>query len=84
MDYTYEIPGNVKQTLVAALKANGFTKLSDVIAMCQINFTDVGYAYYAGLNGDVWDKHAIDCVLNIPEEHCQYIVSCKKNFIPMD
>ena len=78
MDYTYEIPGNVKQTLVAALKANGFTKMSDVIAMCQINFIDVGYAYYAGLNGDVWDKHAIDCVLNIPEEHCQYIVSCKK------
>ena len=43
MDYTYEIPGNVKQTLVAALKANGFTKMSDVIAMCQINFIDVGY-----------------------------------------
>lgn len=78
MDYTYAIPGNVKQTLVATLKANGFTKLSDVIAMCQINFTDVGYAYYAGLTGDVWDKHAIDCVLNVPEEHCQYIVSCKK------
>ena len=78
MEYTYIIPTNIKNILVATLNANGLNKLSEHLKLCDLDFQDIGLAYYAGLSGDVWDKHAIDCNISAPQSLCNIIISNKK------
>ena len=60
MDYTYCIPKNLQQQLIATLRVNGQKELSGLLHSVSIEFNDIGLAYYAGMKGDVWDKHALD------------------------
>ena len=67
MDYDYEIPDNLKQQLVSSLRLNSQLRLSELLTRVNILFDDVGLAYYAGLRGDNWDKHALDCNIYVLE-----------------
>lgn len=69
MDYTYDIPTQLQQQLVAALRANGQSQLADIVSLAKFDFNDVGLAYYAGLRGDNWDKHALDCNIYVTEKY---------------
>ena len=51
MDYTYDIPTQLQQQLVAALRANGQSQLADIVSLAKFDFNDVGLAYYAGRAG---------------------------------
>jgi len=84
MDYTYDIPAQLQQQLVAALRANGQVQLAEMISAAKLDFDDVGLAYYAGLRGDNWDKHALDCNIYVAEKHMADIQRMKgvlKNWI---
>ncbi len=41
--------------------------LSEAFSHCSYEFEDMGYAYYAGLKGDNWNKHALDFVVEGPQ-----------------
>ena len=69
MDYSYTIPQNLQQQLVATLRVNGQTILSDLLQTVVIEFADVGLAYYAGMRGDTWDKHALDCSIFVSKKN---------------
>lgn len=73
MDYTYIIPKNLQQQLVATLRVNGQIDLSDLLQTVVIEFADVGLAYYAGMRGDTWDKHALDCSIFVSEKDIETI-----------
>lgn len=77
MDYTYIVPKNLQQQLVATLRVNGHNDLSDLLQTVVVEFTDVGLAYYAGMRGDTWDKHALDCSMFIPEKDIETISQYK-------
>lgn len=68
MDYDYEIPDNLKQQLVSSLRLNSQLRLSELLTRVNILFDDVGLTYYAGLRGDNWDKHALDCNIYVLEK----------------
>ncbi len=78
MNYTYEIPKNIKNQLSSILKSKQQIKLSDLISLSTIEFKDVGYAFYAGIKGNNWDKHAIDCILRVPESEFVFVNSAIK------
>lgn len=75
MDYDYEIPDNLKQQLVSSLRLNSQLRLSELLIRVNILFDDVGLAYYAGLRGDNWDKHALDCNIYVLEKDIEELRS---------
>ena len=75
MDYDYEIPDNLKQQLVSSLRLNSQLRLSELLSRVNILFDDVGLAYYAGLRGDNWDKHALDCNIYVLEKDIEELRS---------
>lgn len=77
MDYTYDIPAQIQQQLVAALRANGQIQLAEMISAAKLDFDDVGLAYYAGLRGNNWDKHALDCNIYVTEKYMSDIQRMK-------
>lgn len=77
MDYTYDIPAQLQQQLVAALRANGQVQLAEMISAAKLDFDDVGLAYYAGLRGNNWDKHALDCNIYVTEKYMSDIQRMK-------
>ena len=84
MAYTYDIPIAIQQQLVAVLRSNGQIQLAEMISAAKLDFDDVGLAYYAGLKGNNWDKHALDCNIYVVEKNMADIQRMKgvlKNWI---
>ena len=79
LSYSYEIPKHIFQQLISLLKADRLYELSEILALCKVEFKDVGLAYYAGLKGDNWDKHALDCSLFVPENKVEQVQRFKGN-----
>ena len=73
MDYTYIVPKNLQQQLIATLRVNGQHELSALLHAATFEYNDVGLAYYAGMKGDTWDKHALDCSVYVPEKDTETI-----------
>lgn len=53
MNYTYEVPKNIKNQLSSILKSNQQKQLSELISLSVMEFKDVGYAYYAGIKREI-------------------------------
>lgn len=68
LDFTYEIPTDFKQGLARFFKANGKLNIAQAITKCDINYEDLGYAYYAGIKGNNWNKKALDISI-VGDEH---------------
>ena len=62
--YTYCFPEDFKEKLVIYSEQRN-KSLTISLKKCFFKHTDVGLAYYAGVMGDIWNKHAIDL-----EVHC--------------
>ena len=60
------------------LQQNGATEIGKHIRKCNIEFDDVGYAYYAGLRGGNWDKHAVDVTVIAQQEDILFLKNIKK------
>lgn len=59
-DFTYEIPANLSQEFTHFLELNGRNELAQLLKGCKLYYEDLGYAYYAGMRGDNWNKKALD------------------------
>lgn len=57
--YTYCFPEDFKEKLVIYSEQRS-ESLSRSLKKCSFKHTDVGLAFYAGLRGDNWNKHAIE------------------------
>lgn len=73
MDYDYVVPDNLKQQLVVTLKTNNCPLLSELLMHATLDFNDVGLAHYAGMNGNTWNKHALDCNIYIHESKTEVL-----------
>ena len=78
MNYTYAIPANLKQKLLSALRANGMAELANLLNPVVMEYRDLGFAYYAGVKGDNWDKHAIDCTITVCEKDVDRVKRAEK------
>lgn len=59
-DFSYELPSNFSTRVEQFLTQYNKRVVSDALKNCQFEYEDQGLAFYAGLRGDNWDKHAID------------------------
>lgn len=73
MNYNYIVPSNLKLQLISCLKNNNQKILSEILSIAEFKYEDVGLAYYAGLRGDNWDKHALDCNIHIFEKDIERV-----------
>ncbi len=74
--FTYSLPTNFYSHLFQYIQQNSSKDVCYALSKCKYDFDDVGLAYYAGLKGDNWDKHAIDFSF---EGSKKYIIILKKN-----
>ena len=65
-DFTYEPPSNFKTRIEQLLKQLERQDLIEALKECRYEHEDIGLAYYAGLKGDNWDKHAVDFTIEGP------------------
>lgn len=70
-NFTYELPENFQQSFVHFLSKNGRNDLAQDLLKCKIVYSDMGYAYYAGMKGDVWNKMALDFTIECGESVSQ-------------
>lgn len=72
-DFDYAVPENFNIAFSQFLQQNGADELGKHIRNCNVDINDVGLAYYAGLRGDNWDKHAVDITIIGHEENISHI-----------
>lgn len=65
--YTYCFPEDFKEKLVIYSEQRS-KSLSSSLKKCSFEYTDVGSAFYAGMKGDNWNKHAIELSI-----HCSSV-----------
>ena len=65
-DFSYDIPDNILEKYIRHFKQNGLIAISQALRRCSLDFQDIGYAHYAGLQGDTWNKRALDFSLGGP------------------
>ena len=63
LNFTYELPDNFKKRVYQFLEQLRGTEVANAFNRCSYEYDDIGLAYYAGLKGDNWDKHAIDFII---------------------
>lgn len=78
-DYDYEIPESFNTQFYAFLQQNEAEKIGVHIRSCDVDLNDVGFAHYAGMHGDTWNKHAIDVTIVGREKDISYLKSVKTN-----
>lgn len=60
-DFSYELPDDFATRVTQLLQqAAHNTQLASAFRNCIFEYEDLGIAFYAGLKGDNWDKHALD------------------------
>lgn len=60
-DFSYELPTGFSNRVMQLLRQTSCNeRLAKAFQHCKFEYEDLGLAYYAGLRGDNWDKHALD------------------------
>ena len=72
-DFTYEIPDGFHDRLVRFLQQNGSSDIAQILRQCKVEYEDMGLAYYAGMQGDNWDKKALDFTLEGTEKNVRLL-----------
>lgn len=67
-DFTYALPNDFgKRVCQLIQQLHGNNELANAFADCKYEYEDLGFAYYAGLKGDNWNKNAIDMTIEGPQ-----------------
>lgn len=82
-DFTYEIPENLLQEFTRFLELNGRKELAHLLKGCKLYYEDLGYAYYAGMRGDNWNKKALDFTIEGTESIINRIKPCQRTISDM-
>lgn len=78
-DFTYEIPNNFNNSLIQLLQQNHGGNIAQAFQRCKYEYEDKGYAYYAGLRGDTWNKNALDFTFEGSEKDVE-LLKINNNF----
>ena len=62
-NFSYTIPDNFNRRVYQFLQQMSSDAVAKAFNNSSYEYDDVGYAYYAGLKGDNWDKKALDFVI---------------------
>lgn len=62
-DFTYTVPSNFESRIKQLLQQYGYNHLAEAFRRCNYEYNDIGYAYYAGMKGDNWNKNALDFII---------------------
>lgn len=77
-DFSYKVPsdfGNrIKQILT---QIYGEIEISNAFDRCTYEYEDVGFAYYAGMKGDNWNKKALDFIFEGSKPHIDILKNNK-------
>lgn len=73
-DFTYEFPTDFDRRVAQILqqKPSG-VQLVYALKNCDYEYENLGLAYYAGVNGDVWNKYALDFTIEGKSEYIQQL-----------
>lgn len=64
MGYTYKVPENFKSRVIQYMRQLASTPdFSSAFERCDVEFEDLGNAYYAGMKPSPWDSNALDVTL---------------------
>ena len=72
-DFSYQLPSNFNTRIDQFLTQYNKQIVADALRKCQYEYEDQGLAYYAGLRGDNWDKHAVDFNIEGSEKDIQLL-----------
>ena len=60
-DFTYELPADFTYRVMQILQQTACaSQVAIAFQHCTFEYEDLGLAYYAGLKGDNWNKHALE------------------------
>lgn len=60
-DFSYELPTDFTNRVIQILQQTARNaSVAKAFQNCKVEYEDIGLAYYAGLRGDNWNKHALD------------------------
>lgn len=75
-DFTYTLPDNFNSRIGQLLKQECCNiALAETFSKCKYEYEDVGLAYYAGVKGDVWNKKALDFIVEGKEKDISLLKS---------
>lgn len=77
-DFTYEMPKDFKNRLFQLLRQNNGVDVAQAFQRCTYEYEEKGYAHYAGLSGDTWNKKAIDFTIEGSEQDINILKSREK------
>lgn len=78
-DFTYDIPNNFSGEAARFFSQNNDLLLAQHIRSCDIDYNNLGYAHYAGISGDTWNKEALDLTIIGRKIDIDYLQSRKKD-----
>ena len=79
-DFTYELPNDFKSRIHQLFQQQyNSNELAVALEHCKYDYEDVGLAYYAGLKGDNWDKHAVDFTIEGSQKDVSILKNSKEN-----
>lgn len=80
-DYTYKIPDDFEKRVIQILSQEGdIYDATLAFRRCKYEYEDVGFAYYAGISGDNWNKKALDFTFEGLQEDISILKSSKSLF----
>lgn len=82
MEYNYKFPENFDVLFEMYARAMNLNTIINPIKRCKIKHRDLGFAYYAGLNG-YWNYHAIDVDIIGSKLDLEIIQKNKERFITL-
>ena len=82
-NFTYKLPDNLQQGIIRFLDLNGCKELASLLQKCTLYYEELGYAYYAGMRGDNWNKRALDFTVEGTEDNIDKIKSFQKKIAEM-
>ena len=69
-DFTYMFPADFDRRIVQILQQkSGGILLATAFKNCVYEYENLGLAFYAGLKGDVWNKNALDFIIEGSSEY---------------
>lgn len=73
-DFTYVFPADFDKRIVQILKQKpAGTQMAAAFKSCVYEYEDLGFAHYAGVAGDVWNKNALDFTIEGNSEHIRLL-----------
>lgn len=72
-DFSYQLPSNFSTRIDQFLSQYDKRTVADAFKKCQYEYDDQGLAYYAGLRGNNWNKHAVDFNIEGSEKNIELL-----------